>query len=185
MPEALFKLDQQPSNGQTRSRQAPNSWGRPPGGGQQSFSQLVIGSSEAEGIVNKHKVFICVPPALAEEVLAKGQESPPPHAVWAKAVKRNRYFVITAECLEDLTEIADFARVELEEPDQPLTKARRHAFQALLDRTHRYAVLEPLGDCHCLATAWRDQPLRSSKASSRVAKELREMKVRRGLTPWT
>lgn len=184
MQEASSKLAQQPSNGQTQSRQALNSWGRPSLGGQQSFSQLIIGSSETENIVSRRKAYICVPPALTDEIAAKAADSPLAHPVWAKGVQRNRYFVITAECLEDLTEIADFARVELEEPEVPLTKVRRHAFQALLDRTHRYAVLEPLGDCHCMATAWRDQPLRSSKASSRVVKELREMKVRKGLTPW-
>ena len=184
MQEASSKLAQQPSNGQTQSRQAPSSWGRHSGGGQQSFSKLVIGSSASETIVSRRKAYICVPPALAEEIAAKGQESPLAHPVWAKSIRRNRYFVITAECLEDLTEIADFARVELEEPEEPLTKARRHAFHALLDRTHRYAVLEPLGDCHCMATAWREQPLWSNKASSRVVKELREMKVRKGLTAW-
>lgn len=184
MQEASSKLAQQPSNGPTQSRQALNSWGSHSSGGQQSFSQLVIGSSETEAIATRRKAYICVPPALAEEVAAKGADSPLVHPVWAKGTRRNRYFVITADCLEDLTEIADFARVELEEPEVPLTKARRHAFQALLDRAHRYAVLEPLGDCHCVAIAWREQPLRSSKASSRVVKELREMKIRKGLTPW-
>lgn len=184
MQEASFKLAQQQSNGQTQSRQALNSWGSPSSGGQQSFSQLVIGSSETEAVSTRRKAYICIPPALTDEIMAKGQENPPPHPVWAKAAKRNRYFVITADCLEDLTEIADFARVELEEPELPLTKLRRQACQALLDRAHRYAVLEPLGDCHCVAIAWRNQPLRSSKASSRVVKELREMKIRKGLTPW-
>jgi hypothetical protein len=184
MQEASSKLAQPPSNGPTQFRQAPNSWGSPNGAGQQSYAQLVIGSSDGEAMVNRRKAFICVPPALAEEVLAKGQESPLAHPVWAKAAKRNRYFVITADSLDDLTEIADFARVELEEPEHPLTKARRHAFQALLDRTHRYAILEPLGEYHCVATAWRDQPLRSNKASSRVVTELRQAKVRHGLTPW-
>ncbi|MGA0070593.1 MAG: hypothetical protein ACO3HP_04750 [Candidatus Nanopelagicaceae bacterium] len=116
--------------------------------------------------------------------MQKGQESPPPHPVWAKTVKRNRYYVIAADSLEDLTEIADFARVELEEPEEPLTKIRRQACQALLDRAHRYAVLEPLGEYHCIATAWRDQPLRSHKASSKVVRELREAKRSKGLTLW-
>jgi len=184
MQEASSKLAKQPSNGQTLSRQALNSWGHHSGGGQQSYSQITIGFLEAEDVVIPRKAYICVPPALAEEVLAKGQEQPLVHPVWAKAAKRNRYFVITVDSLEDITEIADFARVELEEPEHPLTKVRRHAFQTLLDRTHRHAVLEPLGDCHCVAIAWRDQPLRSSKASSRVVKELREAKVRHGLTSW-
>lgn len=116
--------------------------------------------------------------------MAKGQESPPPHPVWASVVQRNRYFIVTASSLEDLTEIADFARVELEEPDEPLTKARRNAFQTLLGRAHRYAVLEPLGECHCVAIAWRDEPLRGTKASSRIVKELREAKRSKGLTMW-
>jgi hypothetical protein len=116
--------------------------------------------------------------------MQKGQESPPPHPVWAKTVKRNRYYVIAADSLEDLTEIADFARVELEEPEEPLTKIRRQACQALLDRAHRYAVLEPLGEYHCIATAWRDQPLRGHKASSKVVRELREAKRSKGLTLW-
>jgi len=184
MQEAFFKLARQPSNGQTQCRQAPSSWDRPSGGGRQSFFQLTIGSLDTEETVNRRKAYIYVPPALAEEVLAKGQESPPPHPVWVKAIKVNRYFVITVDSLEDITEIADFARVELEEPEQPLTKLRRQACQALLDRAHRYAVLEPLGECHCIAVAWRDQPLRCSKASSRVVKELRETKIRHGLTPW-
>ena len=183
MLEAFSNLAQQPSNGQTLSHQAPNSWASPFGAGPQSYSQLVIGSSGSGEPVSLRKVSICIPPALTEEVLAKGQEIPIVHPVWSKTVKRNRYFVIAADCLDDLTEIADFARVELVEPEAPLTKARRHAFQALLDRTHRYAVLEPLGDCHCMAIEWRDQPLRSNKASSRVVRELRDAKVRHGLTP--
>jgi hypothetical protein len=130
------------------------------------------------------QAYICIPPALAKEVMAKAKESPPPHPVWASAKRRSRYFVVTAKSLDDLTEIADFARVELEEPEEPLTKARRHAFQTLLGRAHRYAVLEPLGDCHCLATAWRDQPLKGTKASSRIVRELRDAKRTKGLTLW-
>lgn len=130
------------------------------------------------------QAYICIPPALAQEVMAKSQESPPPHPVWANVQQRSRYFIVTATSLDDLTEIADFARVELEEPEEPLTKARRHAFQTLLGRAHRYAVLEPLGDCHCVAIAWREQPLRGSKATSRVVRELRDAKRTRGLTLW-
>jgi len=139
---------------------------------------MTFGFSEDKR-ADQRKAYICIPPALTQEIMAKGQESPPPHPVWAKTVKRNRYYVIAADSLEDLTEIADFARVELEEPEEPLTKIRRQACQALLDRAHRYAVLEPLGECHCLAIAWREQPLRSHKASSKVAKELRDNQKRR------
>lgn len=144
---------------------------------------MTFGFSEDKR-ADQRKAYICIPPALTQEIMAKGQESPPPHPVWAKTVKRNRYYVIAADSLEDLTEIADFARVELEEPEEPLTKIRRQACQALLDRAHRYAVLEPLGECHCIATEWREQPLRSHKASSKVVKELRETRRSKGLTLW-
>lgn len=136
-------------------------------------------SEDSNGV---RSAYICIPPALAEEVMAKSKETPLVHPVWANVQQRNRYFIVTAKSLNDITEIADFARVELEEPEQPLTKTRRHAFQTLLSRAHRYAVLEPLGDCHCIATAWRDQPLRNNKASSKVARELREAKRSKGLT---
>lgn len=125
-------------------------------------------------------VSICIPPELEAEARAKAQEQPPLHPAWGKGQKRGRHFVIATDSLDDLTEIADFARVELEEPEAPLSKSRRQACQALLDRAHRYAVLEPLGECHCLAVAWRDKPLRGSKASSRIVRELKE--TPKGLT---
>lgn len=173
----------QQSNGQIRGHQALNSWEHRSGGGQQSFSQPVIGISDVNSLFHK-KVHICIPPALAEEITAKGKENPPPHPVWTKQVPHKRYFIIAAESLEDLTEIADFARVELEEPELPLTKIRRQSFQSLLHRANRYAVLEPLGECHCVAVAWRDKPLKTTKASSKVAKELRDGRLRSRLTPW-
>jgi hypothetical protein len=144
---------------------------------------MTFGFSD-DKLANGRKAYICIPPALTNEVIAKGQENPPPHPVWANVQQHNRYFIVTANSLDDLTEIADFARVELEEPEEPLSKARRNAFQTLLVRAHRYAVLEPLGDCHCMAVAWRDQPLRGTKASSKVVRELREAKRSKGLTLW-
>lgn len=125
-------------------------------------------------------VSICIPPELASEAMAKAQEQPPLHPAWTKGQQRGRHFVISTNSLEDLSELADFARVELEEPEVPLSKSRRQACQALLDRTHRYAVLEPLGECHCHAIAWRDKPLKGTKASSRIVKELNESS--KGLT---
>ena len=115
---------------------------------------------------------ICIPPALAEEAMQKASEGF--HPAWSKWSKRGKHFVITTDSLEDLSELADFARVELEEPEKPLTKTRRAACQALLDRTHRFAILEPLGDCHCVATAWRDKPLPSGKTGSKVMHDLRK-----------
>lgn len=125
-------------------------------------------------------VSICIPPELASEAKLKAQEQPPLHPAWTKGQQRGRHFVISTNSLEDLSELADFARVELEEPEVPLSKSRRQACQALLDRTHRYAVLEALGECHCHAIAWRDKPLRGTKASSRIVKELNEKS--KGLT---
>ena len=118
------------------------------------------------------KVEICIPPVLAEE--ARRMASEDLHPAWTKCHQKGKHFFVTTDSLEDLSEIADFARVELEEPDAPLSKARRAACQALLSRTHRYAILEPLGDIHCIAVAWRDKPLRSMKYASRLVKQLRD-----------
>ena len=115
-------------------------------------------------------VEICVPPALKEEAIQKANEDL--HPAWSKGRQRGKHFVIATDSLEDLSELADFARVELEEPDEPLSKVRRAACQALLNRTYRWAVLEPLGSCHCLAVKWREQPLKGCKSSSKVLKEL-------------
>lgn len=115
---------------------------------------------------------ICIPPALTKEAMQKAEEQF--HPAWTKGMKRGKHFVITTDNLDDLSEIADFARCELEEPEQKLTKTRRAACQALLDRTHRYAVLEPLGPIHCLAVAWREKPLQSGKCGSMIMRQLRK-----------
>lgn len=119
-----------------------------------------------------HKVDICIPPVLADE--ARRMASEDLHPAWTKCHQRGKHFFVSTDSLEDISELADFARVELEEPDAPLSKAKRAACQALLSRTHRYAVLEPLGDIHCIAVAWREKPLRSMKYASRLVKQLRD-----------
>ena len=68
------------------------------------------------------KVEICVPPALREEAIQKANDNL--HPAWSKGVQRGKHFVIATDSLEDLSELADFARVELEEPDEPLSKVR-------------------------------------------------------------
>ncbi|MBQ45521.1 MAG: hypothetical protein CMK37_07675 [Porticoccaceae bacterium] len=117
-------------------------------------------------------IEICIPPVLAQE--AERMASEDLHPVWTKCYKRGQHFFVTTNSLDDLSEIADFARVELEEPECPLSKQKRAACQALLSRTHRYAVLEPLGDIHCIAVKWRDEPLRAMKHASRLVKQLRD-----------
>ena len=116
-------------------------------------------------------VDICIPPALAEDALKMAADNC--HPAWSKGHQRGKYFIVSTDSLDDMSEMADFARVSLEDPDHTLSKNKRAACQALLDRTHRHAVLEPLGDIHCLAVAWRDKPLKGSKGS-RVVTELRK-----------
>lgn len=116
-------------------------------------------------------VDICIPPALAGDVLQMAEDNF--HPAWGKGRQKGKYFILSTDSLDDLSEIADFARVNLEEPELPLSKTNRAACQALLDRTHRYAVLEPLGEIHCLAVQWRDVPLKGSRGS-RIANELRQ-----------
>lgn len=118
-------------------------------------------------------VSICIPPHLAEEAQALAAEEPPVHPAWGKAKQRGRHFVITTNELDDITEIADFARTGLEEPEEPLTKTKRQAYQILLDRAFRHAVLEPMGHCHCMAVKWRDKPLKNDKNTNKALRALR------------
>lgn len=117
-------------------------------------------------------VSICIPPHLAEEAQALAAEQPPVHPAWQKACHRGRHFVIATNDLDDITEIADFARAALEEPAEPLTKVKRQAYQILLDRAFRHAELEPMGHCHCLAVRWRERPLRHDKNTSKALRAL-------------
>jgi hypothetical protein len=119
-------------------------------------------------------VHICIPPELEEDALALAAENPPIHPAWAKARRKGRHFVLSTNNLDDISEIADFARCCMEEPAAPLTKAKRQALQILLDRAYRHAELEPMGHCHCMAVKWRDKPL----STNAVAKHLRSNKKR-------
>ena len=71
------------------------------------------------------QVDICIPPVLADE--ARRMASEDLHPAWKKCHQRGRHFFVSTDSLEDISELADFARVELEEPDVPLSKARRAA----------------------------------------------------------
>ena len=104
-------------------------------------------------------VHICIPPQLEKDALALAAENPPVHPAWGKVRHKGRHFVLSTNNLDDISEIADFARCNIEEPEVPLPKARRQAFQILLDRAFRHAELEAMGHCHCMAVKWRDKPL--------------------------
>ena len=119
-------------------------------------------------------VHICIPPQIQEEVAALAMENPPIHPAWNKAQKRGRHFVIATNVLDDITELADFARTNIEEPEAPLSKPKRQAYQILLDRAFRHAHLEPMGTCHAIATKWRDKPLPCQKNLSIATQALRE-----------
>jgi hypothetical protein len=120
-------------------------------------------------------VHVVVPPALKADIMALAAENI--HPAWAKAHARGRHFVIVTNSLEDISEIADYARVGIEEPEPGLSKRKRQAFQILLDRANRHAELEPMGHCHCIATKWRRFPLKSTKIASRTMKELQDKRA--------
>jgi len=119
-------------------------------------------------------VHICIPPQIQKEVEALAMENPPIHPAWNKAQKRGRHFVIATNDLDDITELADFARTNIEEPEEPMSKPKRQAYQILLDRAFRHAHLEPMGTCHAIATKWRDKPLPCQKNLSIATQALRQ-----------
>lgn len=59
--------------------------------------------------------------------------------------------------LEDVEEVADWARTALVEPAAPLSKAQRQGYQIVVARAAQWAILEPLGSCHFVASGWRAQ----------------------------
>jgi hypothetical protein len=122
-------------------------------------------------------VHICIPPQLKEDALALAKENPPIHPAWKKLSQRGRHFVIATNCLDDISELADYARTNIEEPEEPLTKPKRQAYQILLDRAYRHAHLEPMGTCHAIATKWRDKPLPCQKNLSIAVNALRSPKA--------
>jgi hypothetical protein len=104
-----------------------------------------------EQLPRKARIFL--PPVLKEDFEAVAADGP--HPAWQKLEKKGHHYIVTTSSLDDISEVADWARTWLVEPDKPLTKARRQAFQAVVNRAARWAKLEPLGPCHCIATAWR------------------------------
>lgn len=104
-------------------------------------------------------VAICIPPTIAEA--AKAVAAQGVHPAWQKLRQRGRHFVLTTTDLEDITEVADWARTALVEPEKPLTKGQRQAYACVINRAARHAIIEPLGHCHCMAVQWRKGKLRA------------------------
>jgi hypothetical protein len=99
------------------------------------------------------RATVVIPPALHSWALAVQLDAP--HPAWEKMGRRGRYLRLSTTSLDDLTELADWARTSLVEPEKPLARAQKAAFQSVLQRTGRWAHIELLGHCHCLATSWK------------------------------
>lgn len=98
---------------------------------------------------------VTIPPAITQAARALASEDV--HPAWRKLRQKGRYCLVATNELEDITEIADWAHCSLKEPMKPLSKAERQAFQTLVERTERWAVIEPLGPLHCWARSWKDK----------------------------
>ena len=96
---------------------------------------------------------ICLPPALQQSWRRTAADAP--HPAWAKIRPLGTHYIVESNSLDDLSELADWATAALVEPEQPLSRAERQGYATLLKRVERWAVLEPLGPCHCLAVAWK------------------------------
>jgi len=102
-------------------------------------------------------VSLCIPPVLRQEAERLAAEEPTVHPAWQKIRQRGRHFVLRTSSIEDLEEMADWARSWLTEPSEPLGKAQRQAFQNVVERAGRHVHLAPIGSCHFLATGWKDK----------------------------
>lgn len=100
-------------------------------------------------------VSICIPPILKAEAQAIAAQEPMVHQAWRKMQQRGRHYVIRTSELQDIEEIADWARSWLVEPEGRLDKTRRQAFLNVLERAGRHVHLAPVGSCHYLAIGWK------------------------------
>jgi hypothetical protein len=100
-------------------------------------------------------VTICIPPVLRKEAEELVAESPLVHPAWGKVAQRGHHYSLRTSSIEDIEEVADWARSWLTEPAEPLDKARRQAFQNVVERAGRHVHLSPIGACHFLATGWK------------------------------
>ena len=100
-------------------------------------------------------VSLCIPPVLKPEAEAIAAQNPPVHPAWTKLQQHGRHFVVRTNDIQDIEEVADWARSWLMEPERPLDKTTRQAFQNVVERAGRYVHLAPIGHCHYLATGWK------------------------------
>lgn len=96
---------------------------------------------------------IIFPPLLLKEIKAAIKEDA--HPVWNKMLPRGRCFVLKTTSLDDLTEVADWGRAALVEPPEGLSLSCRIAYRDVIKRVAKWAVLEAMEPCHCIATHWR------------------------------
>jgi hypothetical protein len=100
-------------------------------------------------------VSLCIPPVLRAEAERLAAENPSVHPAWSKISERGKHFVLRTSSIEDIEEVADWAQSWLTEPAEPLDKARRQAFQNVVERAGRHVHLASIGSCHFLATGWK------------------------------
>lgn len=98
---------------------------------------------------------ITIPPAITGAAWRLATDPEPCHDAWRKLRRTGRYSRLASSSLDDLSELADWASCALSEPEQPLSRGEKAAYQILLERVGRWACLEPLGPVHCQASAWR------------------------------
>ena len=100
---------------------------------------------------------VYLPPVLGPHIEAIMQQEV--HPAWLKLRREGLHYIVRTNSLDDLSEVADWARAALVEPEKPLTKGMKQAYQTVVNRTARWAIIEPLGPCHCIATKWREGKL--------------------------
>jgi len=96
-----------------------------------SLQNRLVGSPARIEPTLPPKARICLPPVLRQDFEAVAAECP--HPAWAKLERRGRHFVIATTELDDLEEIADWARAALVEPPRELTKGARQGYQSVIN----------------------------------------------------
>jgi hypothetical protein len=103
------------------------------------------------------QAIVAIPPAVQPDAKAVKAQMPMVHPAWQRVEQRGRHFTLRTTSLDDLSELADWAKTSLIEPERPLDKAQRAGFKIVLERVGKWAYLEDLGSCHCLAVSWKEK----------------------------
>ena len=100
-------------------------------------------------------VALYMPPTLTAHVREIAAQEPLVHPVWRKFKQCGKFFIAHTNDLKDIEEVADWAKSWLSEPEEPLNRRMRQAFQTVIERTNRHVFFNTIGKHRIIAEGWK------------------------------